>query len=134
MAYPLIAIGLVFGARIWRSDSEKGHTSHTLAEVASVIAALVGVRRPVPMFSPGGGGSVAYRPVYVTTVIISVGIVVFGMIGGLAVAVLAFRRIRGGGAYRTMLVWPYAISPAVAGILFFMILDPTAGIVQPSRR
>ena len=52
------------------------------------------------------------------------------MTAGLAVAVLAFRGIRGGGAYRTMLVWPYAISPAVAGILFFMILDPTAGIVN----
>lgn len=80
------------------------------------------------MFSAGGGGQVAYRPVYLTTVIISVGIVASGMIGGLAVAYLAFRHIRGGSIYRTLLIWPYAISPAVAGLLFFMIFDPTAGI------
>jgi len=80
------------------------------------------------MFTPGGGGQVAYRPVYVNTLIITLGIVAFGMMGGLAVAYLAFRKIRGGGAYRTFLIWPYAISPAVAGVLFFMIFDPTAGI------
>ena len=130
VAYPLIAIGLVVGARIWTQRSEKGSTSHRLAEVASVIALLSVFVALYAIFSPGGGGQVAYRPVYVTTVIISVGIVAFGMIGGLAIAVLAFRQIRGGGAYRTLLVWPYAISPAVAGILFFMILDPTAGILQ----
>ena len=130
VAYPLISLALIFGARFWRNRSEKGTIGHTLAEVASILAALSVFVALYLMFSPGGGGSVAYRPVYVTTMIISVGIVVFGMTAGLAVAVLAFRGIRGGGAYRTMLVWPYAISPAVAGILFFMILDPTAGIVN----
>jgi len=100
------------------------YMARTFSRWLTVFVALYAI------FSPGGGGQVAYRPVYVTTVIISVGIVAFGMIGGLAIAVLAFRQIRGGGAYRTLLVWPYAISPAVAGILFFMILDPTAGILQ----
>ena len=65
---------------------------------------------------------------YLNTVIITLGIVAFGMMGGLAVAYLAFRTIRGGTVYRTFLIWPYAISPAVAGVLFFMIFDPTAGI------
>ena len=55
-------------------------------------------------------------------------ILVVGMVLGLAVAYLAFRRIRGATVYRTLLIWPYAISPAVAGVLFFMIFDPTAGI------
>ena len=130
VAYPLIAIGLVAGARLWMRRSSRDSTSHRFAEVASVIALLSVVVALYAMFSPGGGGHVAYRPVYVTTVIISVGIVAFGMAAGLAIAYLAFRKIRGGNVYRTMLVWPYAISPAVAGILFFMILDPTAGIVN----
>jgi sn-glycerol 3-phosphate transport system permease protein len=80
------------------------------------------------MFSPGGSGSVDFRSVYLTTVIISVGIVIVGMSLGLAIAYLAYRSLRGGSVYRTLLIWPYAISPAVAGVLFFMIFDPTAGI------
>ena len=128
VAYPLIAIALIYGARFWKSRSEPGSASRKGADVAAVIAMLSVFVALYAMFSPGGGGQVAYRPVYINTVIISVGIVAFGMIGGLAVAYLAFRQIRGGGVYRTLLIWPYAISPAVAGVLFFMIFDPTAGI------
>jgi sn-glycerol 3-phosphate transport system permease protein len=128
VAYPLVAIAIIYGARFWNTHSEPGTASRKGAEVASVVGMLSVFVALYLMFSPGGGQQVAYRPVYMTTVIISVGIVAFGMIGGLAVAYLAFRRIRGGSLYRTFLIWPYAISPAVAGVLFFMIFDPTAGI------
>jgi sn-glycerol 3-phosphate transport system permease protein len=126
--YPLLAIALVYGAKFWVQHSEPGTGARKGADVASVVAMLSVFVALYAMFSPGGGGQVAYRPVYLTTIIISVGIVAFGMIGGLAVAYLAFRKIRGGSLYRTFLIWPYAISPAVAGVLFFMIFDPTAGI------
>jgi sn-glycerol 3-phosphate transport system permease protein len=128
VAYPLIAIALIYAARFWTSRAEPGSVSSRGANIATVLATASVFVALYAMFSPGGGGQVAYRPVYLNTIIISVGIVAFGMIGGLAVAYLAFRNIRGGGVYRTMLIWPYAISPAVAGILFFMIFDPTAGI------
>jgi len=128
VAYPLIAIALIYGARFWTKRSEPGTLSRKGADLASFIAVLSVFIALYAMFSPGGGGQVAYRPVYLNTIIISVGIVAFGMSGGLAVAYLAFRKIRGGGVYRTLLIWPYAISPAVAGVLFFMIFDPTAGI------
>ncbi len=128
VAYPLIAVALLYGARFWMRRSEPGTLSRRGADVASVLAVLSVFVALYAMFSPGGGGQVAYRPVYVTTIIISLGIVAFGMIGGLAVAYLAFRNLRGASIYRTMLIWPYAISPAVAGVLFFMIFDPTAGI------
>jgi sn-glycerol 3-phosphate transport system permease protein len=130
VAYPLIAIALIYGARFWMSRSEPHSLNRKGADIASFFAALSVFIALYAMFSPGGGGQVAYRPVYINTIIISVGIVAFGMSGGLAVAYLAFRRIRGGGVYRTLLIWPYAISPAVAGVLFFMIFDPTAGIFQ----
>jgi sn-glycerol 3-phosphate transport system permease protein len=128
VAYPLIAIALIYGARFWTKRSEPGSWNRKGADVASFVAVLSVFVALYAMFSPGGGGQVAYRPVYLNTIIISVGIVAFGMSGGLAVAYLAFRKIRGGGVYRTLLIWPYAISPAVAGVLFFMIFDPTAGI------
>jgi len=128
VAYPLLAIAAIYGARFWLHRSSPGTWSRKGADIASVFAMLSVFIALYAMFSPGGGGQVAYRPVYLNTVIITVGIVAFGMIGGLAVAYLAFRTIRGGSVYRTLLIWPYAISPAVAGVLFFMIFDPTAGI------
>ncbi len=128
VAYPLVAIAIIYGARFWLKHSEPGTWSRKGADVATVVGMVSVFVALYLMFSPGGGQQVAYRPVYMTTVIISVGIVAFGMIGGLAVAYLAFRKIRGGTLYRTFLIWPYAISPAVAGVLFFMIFDPTAGI------
>ena len=75
-----------------------------------------GLRSPVRhVFTRGRRPGRVPARVYLNTVIITVGIVAFGMIGGLAVAYLAFRTIRGGSVYRTLLIWPYAISPAVAG-------------------
>lgn len=129
LAYPFLAAAFIYGVGLWRKRSLPGSTSHRLAEVASVFATLSVFVALYAIFSPGGDGGVKYRPVYINTVIISAGIVIFGMVGGLALAYLAFRRIRGIGVYRTLLIWPYAISPAIAGILFFMLLDPTAGIV-----
>ncbi len=128
VAYPLIALAAIYGAKLWFTRSAPGTLSRKGADVASVVAMLSVFVALYAMFSPGGGGQVAYRPVYINTVIISVGIVALGMMGGLAIAYLAFRNLRGGGVYRTLLIWPYAISPAVAGVLFFMIFDPTAGI------
>ncbi|MGB5565925.1 MAG: hypothetical protein WBN93_06280, partial [Acidimicrobiia bacterium] len=128
VAYPLLAIAAIYGARFWLRRSAPGTWSRKGADVASVAAMLSVFVALYAMFSPGGGGQVAYRPVYLNTVIITIGIVAFGMIGGLAVSYLAFRTIGGGSVYRTLLIWPYAISPAVAGVLFFMIFDPTAGI------
>ncbi len=128
VAYPLIAIGLVYGARFWLSRTSPGTWSRRGADLATIAAALSVFIALYAMFSPGGGGNVDFRAVYLTTVIISVGVVVVGMTLGLAVAYLAYRSLRGGSAYRTLLIWPYAISPAVAGVLFFMIFDPTAGI------
>ncbi|CAN5275514.1 MAG: sugar ABC transporter permease [Euzebyales bacterium] len=69
-----------------------------------------------------------YRGVFVTTLILTAGTVIVGLIAGLAIAVLVSQPVKGQGAYRTFLIWPYAISPPIAGILFFVIFDPLAGI------
>ncbi len=47
----------------------------------------------------------------------------------LALAVFADREIRGKGAYRTLLIWPYAIAPAMSAVLFLFILDPRVGLI-----
>lgn len=70
-----------------------------------------------------------YRGVFTTTVILTFGTVALSLAGGLAVAMLVSQKIRGRGIYRTLLIWPYAISPPIAGILFFVMFDPLVGIV-----
>ena len=46
----------------------------------------------------------------------------------LFLAVQADRVIRGATAYRVLLVWPYAVAPAVAGVLFLFLFNPSLGL------
>ena len=47
----------------------------------------------------------------------------------LLLAVMAARVIRGATAYKTLLIWPYAVAPAVAAALWVFLFNPTVGIV-----
>jgi len=72
----------------------------------------------------------SYYQILLNTAVISTGIVVIGLILALAIAYLAFQPVRGIGIYRTLLIWPYAVSPPVAGIIFFVMFDPIAGVIN----
>ena len=52
-----------------------------------------------------------------------------GLAVSLLLAVMADRVIRGATAYKTFLVWPYAVAPAVAGVLWGFLFNPSVGIV-----
>ena len=47
----------------------------------------------------------------------------------LGLAVAADRVLRASTAYRTFLIWPYAVAPAIAGVLWYFMMNPTIGIV-----
>jgi sn-glycerol 3-phosphate transport system permease protein len=47
----------------------------------------------------------------------------------LLLAVMADRAIRAATTYRTLLIWPYAVAPAVAAALWVFLFNPTVGIV-----
>ena len=47
----------------------------------------------------------------------------------LLLATMADRIVRGATAYKALLVWPYAVAPAVAGVLFGFLFNPSIGIV-----
>jgi sn-glycerol 3-phosphate transport system permease protein len=57
------------------------------------------------------------------------GVTVASVVAGLVVATLANQKIRGLGFYRTALLWPYGIAPAVAGIIFLFIFHPAYGVL-----
>ena len=62
------------------------------------------------------------------TAVFSVSVALSAMLTALYLAVQADRVIRGATAYKTLLVWPYAVAPAVAGVLFLFLFNPTVGI------
>jgi sn-glycerol 3-phosphate transport system permease protein len=62
--------------------------------------------------------------------LISAAIVVISMGLSLLIATMAYLPIKGASIYRTLLVWPYAISPAVAGLIFLLMFNPVGGIIN----
>ena len=63
------------------------------------------------------------------TVVFSFLVASIGLAVSLLLAVMADRVIRGATAYKTFLVWPYAVAPAVAGVLWGFLFSPSVGIV-----
>ncbi len=61
-------------------------------------------------------------------------IAVVGLSVSLLLAVFADRVVRGATLYKTLLVWPYAVAPAVAGILWLFLLSPSIGILAYALR
>jgi sn-glycerol 3-phosphate transport system permease protein len=47
----------------------------------------------------------------------------------MAERVQRLRIVRGAGVYKTLLIWPYAVAPAIAAVLWLFLFNPTLGIV-----
>lgn len=63
------------------------------------------------------------------TAIFTVSVTALGLGSGLFLAVMADRAIRFATGYRTLLISPYAVAPAVAGVLWLFMFNPTVGIL-----
>lgn len=63
------------------------------------------------------------------TVIFAALVAILSMGISLLMAVAATRVLRGSKVYSALLVWPYAVAPAIAGILWWFMFNPTIGIV-----
>jgi len=61
------------------------------------------------------------------TVIFSVLTALLSMVVALALATAADKVVRGQTFYRTLLIWPYAVAPAVAGMLWLFMFNPAMG-------
>ena len=70
-----------------------------------------------------------YYQSFRTTAVFSVLVAVSGLVISLLLAVMADRVMRGAAVYKTMLIWPYAVAPAVAGVLWLFMFAPSIGVV-----
>jgi sn-glycerol 3-phosphate transport system permease protein len=75
-----------------------------------------------------------YLASFWTTAIFSVLVAVIGLSVALLLAVMADRVVHGATIYKTLLIWPYAVAPAVAGVLWLFMFAPSVGIVSYGLR
>ncbi len=61
------------------------------------------------------------------TFIFAISVTILAMSSALWLAVMADKHIRGAGVYKTLLIWPYAVAPAVAAVLWLFIFHPSIG-------
>jgi sn-glycerol 3-phosphate transport system permease protein len=90
---------------------------------------FVGLENFDRLFSDG-----SYLASFRTTAVFSLLVASCGICIALVLAVMANRVIRGATLYTTLLVWPYAVAPAIAGVLWLFMFAPSVGIVSHALR
>ena len=71
-----------------------------------------------------------YLESFKVTALFSILVAGAGIAVSLLLAVMAERVVRGALVYKTLLIWPYAVAPAVAGVLWAFLFAPSIGIVS----
>ncbi len=70
-----------------------------------------------------------YYKAMATTAVFSIAVTVLSLSCAMLFAVMADKQIRGANAYKTFLIWPYAVAPAVAGVLWLFMFHGSLGMV-----
>jgi sn-glycerol 3-phosphate transport system permease protein len=70
-----------------------------------------------------------YLASFKVTAVFSSLVASLGLVLSLVLAVFADRIVRGARVYQTLLIWPYAVAPAIAGVLWLFLLNPTLGVI-----
>jgi len=70
-----------------------------------------------------------YVDAIIRTVIFCAAVSLLSMSVALLLAVFADHHIAGRTIYRTLLIWPYAVAPAVSAVLWLFILNPQVGLL-----
>ena len=63
------------------------------------------------------------------TLVFALATTALAMAVALALAAVADRAIRGSAIYKALIVWPYAVAPAIAGVLWWFLFNPSIGVL-----
>ena len=66
---------------------------------------------------------------FAVTAVFSISVAILALAPGLLFAVMADRVVRGAAFYKTVLLLPYAIAPAIAGVLWMFLFNPSIGVI-----
>jgi len=123
---PQIAITIVFF--FWPAI-QAGWYSFQLQDAFGERTQFVGLANFKALFADAN-----YLHSFQVTAIFSALVAGCGIAISLALATMADRVVRGALAYRTLLIWPYAVAPALAGVLWLFLFAPSIGIVTFALR
>ena len=98
--------------------------SFQLQDAFGLQTEFVGLQNFADLF-----GDSHYLDSFKVTALFSVLVASIGIALSLLLATMADRVVRGALAYKTLLIWPYAVAPAVAGVLWAFIFAPSIGIL-----
>ena len=118
---PQLAITIVFF--FWPAAQAVWY-SFQLQDAFGLKTQFVGLANFARLF-----GDSNYLAAIRTTAVFSVLVAFSGIAISLVIATMADRVLRGALAYKTLLIWPYAVAPAVAGVLWAFLFAPSIGIV-----
>ena len=63
------------------------------------------------------------------TAVFSILVAVLGLSISLLLAAMADRVVKAAAIYKTLLIWPYAVATAVAGVLWTFMFSPSVGVI-----
>ena len=118
---PQVAVTLVFF--IWPAAQALWQSVH-LQDAFGLRSQFVGLENFQAVLSDPN-----YLETVKTTIVFSASVTALSLASALGLAVLADSRIRAAAAYKTLLIWPYALAPAVAAVLWMFIFNPDIGIL-----
>ncbi|AJK44844.1 sn-glycerol-3-phosphate ABC transporter permease UgpA [Burkholderia plantarii] len=118
---PQLAITVVFflwpaGVALWQSTQSQ--------DAFGTTSEFVGLANFAHLF-----GDPLYLASLRTTLVFSTLVTVIGLAVSLLLAACADRVVRGSRTYRTLLIWPYAVAPTVAAVLWAFLFNPSIGVV-----
>jgi sn-glycerol 3-phosphate transport system permease protein len=123
---PQLAITLVF---FYWPTSQAAWMSFRIEDAFGTSTEFVGLENyQVLLKDP------AYYKAMLNTAVFSALVAFLSLSIALLLAVMADKQIRGGTAYRTLLVWPYAVAPAIAGVLWLFMFQPSLGMIGRNLR
>jgi sn-glycerol 3-phosphate transport system permease protein len=70
-----------------------------------------------------------YLSSFGVTMVFSLGTAALAMAMAMLLAVLADRVVRGASIYKAVITWPYAVAPAIAGVLWWFLFNPSIGVL-----
>jgi sn-glycerol 3-phosphate transport system permease protein len=118
---PQLAITIIF---FYLPASQALRQSFFIEDAFGTSSDFVGLENYRYVFSDP-----SYYKAIATTAIFAAAVTVCSLSFALLFAVMADREIKGATVYRTLLIWPYAVAPAIAGVLFIFLFQPSLGIL-----
>jgi sn-glycerol 3-phosphate transport system permease protein len=123
---PQLAITLVF---FYWPASQAVWQSFLLQDAFGLSTTFVWLENYETLF-----GDPEYYRTMLNTLVFATAVTVLSLSCALLLAVMADKQIKAAQSYRTLLIWPYAVAPAVAGVLWLFMFQPSLGVLAQGLR